>query len=368
MKCVLGPAAMAILVACALTASPALAAARLVGELPRAGGRPLTDLPGVETEYGEIPGPAGARLRSIVTTPAGAGGRRPAIAFAHWLSCDSVDFGADAADGWSLMMRRLITESGWIVQRIDKSGVGDSTGTPCAELDYETELAQHRAALRALLARADVDPARVVVFGASMGSTYAPLLAAEQPVAGVIVWGGGATTWFERMLRFERRALELGGADPSTLSAAMSARAAFFDRYLIRGESPDAIARTDPSLGSVWAQLVGTSGELHYGRPLAFHQQAQRQNWPAAWMRVRAPVLVLYGEYDWFEGRDAAALIADAVNRERPGSAEFEIIAATNHHFERFPSAEAAFHEKDGIVNAKPVVERMLAWLHRLAP
>jgi hypothetical protein len=33
---------------------------------------------------------------------------------------------------------------------------------------------------------------------------------------------------------------------------------------------------------------------------LAFHQQAQRQNWQAAWARVEAPVLAMYGEYDWF--------------------------------------------------------------------
>jgi len=348
--------------------SSAVAAARLVGELPRAGGRPLTDLPGVDTEYGEIRSSDGSRLRSIVTIPAGSHGRRPAIAFAHWLSCDSVDFSATASDGWSLMMRRLVTESGWIVQRIDKSGVGDSTGTPCADLDYRTELAQHRAALRALMARPDVDPAHVVVFGASMGSTYAPLLAADQPVAGVVVWGGGATTWFERMLLFERHALELGGADPSGLSEQVSARAAFLERYLIGGESPAAIARTDAALGKVWSQLVGTSGELHYGRPIAFHQQAQQQNWPAAWTRVRAPVLVLYGEYDWFESRDAAALIADLVNRARPGTAEFEVIPATNHHFERYPTREAAYHEKGGTVNAGPAVERILGWLHRLVP
>ena len=148
--------------------------ARLVGDLPRIGNRPLTALPRVETEYGEIDTAEGTRLRSIVTKPAGKAGRLPAILFVHWLSCDSVDFPVNASDGWSVMLTRLIEESGWLVQRIDKSGIGDSTGTPCAKLDYRTELAQHRAALGALFSRPDVDPKRVVVFGASMGYVRSP--------------------------------------------------------------------------------------------------------------------------------------------------------------------------------------------------
>ena len=39
------------------------------------------------------------------------------------------------------------------MMRMDKRGVGDSGGGPCSELDYETELADHRAALAALYAR-----------------------------------------------------------------------------------------------------------------------------------------------------------------------------------------------------------------------
>ena len=88
-----------------------------------------------------------------------------------------------------------------------------------------------------------------------MGATYAPLIAAGRKVAGVIVWGGGATTWFERMLAFERHALELGGTDPARLSAEMNARANYFERYLLQGESPETIARVDPELGEVWSRF-----------------------------------------------------------------------------------------------------------------
>jgi hypothetical protein len=351
-----------------LALAPGLAssAARLIGDLPHRGTQPLLELPGLDTEYGVVQTAAGARLRTIVTKPAGQSGKLPAVLFVPWLSCDSVDFSANSSDGWSLMLKQLSVQSNMLWLRVDKSGVGDSTGTPCEQLDYETELSQYRAAFQALTERPDVDRDHVVIFGGSMGATYAPLIAAGQKVAGVIVWGGGATTWFERMLAFERHALEFGGADPARLSTEMTARANYFSRYLLQGESPRTIAQADPELGKVWSKLVGTRGNLHYGRPLAFHQQAQRQNWPAAWAQVKAPVLAIYGEYDWFESRDAMRLIADVVNRERPGTAVFKEIAGLNHHFTRFASRSAAYKEQDGVADASEFVTIVLGWLHQL--
>lgn len=322
--------------------------------------------PGLDTEYGELLPGDGARLRTIVTRPKNSTGRLPAVLFVQWLSCDSIELAPDAKDGWSVMLRRLITESGMLWQRTDKSGVGESKGTPCAQLDYETELAHHRAAFRQLKARPDVDPNRIVVYGASMGSNYAPLVAAGERVAGVVVWGGGAQTWFERMLRFERNALELGDTDPQAVAGEVSARAAYFARYLLKGETPAQIAASDPKLGEVWPRIVGTSDREHYGRPFAFHQQAQRQNWAGAWDRVHAPVLVLYGEYDWFESRDAARLIANIVNSRRPGSATFKELPQLNHHFIRYANPRDAYREKNGKEDAAPAVRAILDWLSQI--
>jgi len=322
--------------------------------------------PGLDTEYGELLPGDGARLRTIVTRPKNSTGRLPAVLFIQWLSCDSIELAPNAKDGWSVMIRRLITESGMLWQRTDKSGVGESRGIPCAQLDYETELAHHRAALRQLRSRPDVDPKRIVVFGASMGSNYAPLVAADEDVAGVVVWGGGAQTWFERMLRFERNALELGDTDPQTLASEVNSRAAYFARYLLQGETPAQIAASDPQLGAVWRRIVGTSDTGHYGRPFAFHQQAQRQNWAGAWQRVRAPVLALHGEYDWFESSDGTRLIATIVNNRQPGSATFKELPQLDHHFMQYPNQRDAFREKNGKENAEPAVRAILDWLSQI--
>jgi dienelactone hydrolase len=343
----------------------ALSTAATAADLPRRAGAGAETHPGITVEYGSLERPGGVRLRTILTRPAAAE-RPPVVLFVQWLSCDTVELDPAAQDGWTQLLRGLVRDGGWAVMRTDKRGVGDSGGGPCAALDYETELADHAAALAALRGRTDVDAKRIVVFGASMGATMAPLLAAGQEVSGVVIWGGGARSWFERTLAFERRASELGGLPAAELDPYVKSLARFLGRYLLERHSPAAIAAADPALAAVWKRMVGTAPDSHYGRPFSFHQQAQARDWAAAWARVGAPVLALYGEYDWFEEAAAHALIADVVNRNRPGQGRFVVVARTDHHFMRYRDQVSAFRETGGEVNAAAALAEMLAWLRGL--
>ncbi|HEV7671085.1 MAG TPA: hypothetical protein VGS22_21415 [Thermoanaerobaculia bacterium] len=47
--------------------------------------------------------------------------------------------------------------------------------------------------------------------------------------------------------------------------------------------------------------MTGTEGATQFGRPVAFHQQAQRRHWAKSWAALDIPVLALFGEYDWYE-------------------------------------------------------------------
>jgi pimeloyl-ACP methyl ester carboxylesterase len=323
--------------------------------------------PSIDTSYGTLTVRDGTKLQTIVTKPAAAAGRLPAILFVQWLSCDTIAISDNPRDGWSAMLKNVVRRSNALVWRTEKRGVGQSEGN-CATMDYDTELADHREALKQLRSRDDVDPNRIVIFGGSIGGTYAPLLAADERVAGVMIWGASATTWAERMLKFERNALELGGAPASQLAREMTLRLQFLERYLVRDETPAQIMKADPEVGAVWSRIVGTSAESQYGRPFAFHQQAQKADWAGAWSKVNAPVLALYGEYDWFESHDATTLITRIVDAKSPGRGTFAEIPRMNHHFAQFPSATAAFAEKEGQVNPEPAVSVMLAWLAKIFP
>ena len=321
--------------------------------------------PDIDISYGTLTLRDGVKLQTIVTKPAAARERLPAVLFVQWLSCDTIAISDNPRDGWSAMLKNIVRRSNALVWRTEKRGVGASEGN-CATMDYDTELADHREALAQLRARDDVDPNRIIIFGGSIGGTYAPLLAADERVAGVMIWGAGATTWAERMLKFERNALELGGAPPTQLAQEMTLRLQFMDRYLVREQTPSEIMKADPKVGAVWSRIVGTSAEGQYGRPFAFHQQAQKADWATAWSRVNAPVLALYGEYDWFESRDATTLITRIVNSKSADRGTYAEIPRMNHHFAQFPNATAAFAEKEGKVSPEPAVSVMLAWLEKI--
>jgi dienelactone hydrolase len=343
--------------------SAALAAS--TSELPRRGGRPPEKIAGLESHYGTLATRDGLRLRTIVTRPEGVTRRLPGILFVQWLSCGTIELPESSQDGWSRMLRRVARESGMALWRTEKAGVGDSEGD-CARLDYETELAHHRQALEAFKASPYVDPSRIVVFGASMGANMAPLVARGHGVAGVMTWGGGARTWFERQLGFSRRAMELSGDDPAAISTRMARHARFYSRYLLDGRTPAQIRAEDAELGKVWADIVGTEGDLQYGRPAAFHQQAERQDWTGAWAAVTAPVLVLYGEHDWFEDVDAARTVLRVVNGKGGERARLVVVPGMDHHFSVFATPQDAFRETGGKVDEAPAVEPMLTWLRGL--
>lgn len=351
------------LTAALLLLAPFLSPPAAAAELSRRADAPQEAYDGIDIEYGALEVGGGVRLRTILTRPEGVA-KPPVIFFVQWLSCSSVEVRPDRADGWAQMLRGIIRDSGWAVMRTDKRGVGDSTGGPCTELDYETELADHRAALAALAQRNDLDTDRIVVFGASMGSRMAGQLAAGSPgVIGVLGWGGGSKTWFERMLAFDRNAMERGGTDAAVIADRMREHTAFHTRYLLEGEDPPNIIADDPAMADTWADIIGTTTTDHYGRAFAFHQQAQRADWTAAWGGVDVPVLLVMGDYDWFENRAGHETVVRIVNRRSSGLARFEVIPRMDHHFTRFDSAEAAFEGEGGEANAGAFLEIALAWL-----
>jgi pimeloyl-ACP methyl ester carboxylesterase len=265
------------------------------------------------------------------------------------------------------MLRGMIRDSGWAVVRTDKRGTGDSGGGPCAELGYDTELADHRATLAALGSREDLDTNRIVVFGASMGSRMAAEVAAGVPgVVGVLGWGGGSKTWFERMLAFDRNAMERSGDDAAQIASRMREHATFYTRYLLEGQDPPDIIDSDPGMADVWSDIIGTSATDHYGRAFAFHHQAQLADWTAAWARIDVPVLMTMGEFDWFENRAGHETVIRIVNQRKPGLAHLAIVPHMDHHFSLFGSPGDAFHNEGGIADAGPFLRIALEWLQDL--
>ena len=346
------------------SASAAAGQANLVGDLPRKENKPLVALPGLQTEYGSVRTSEGVRLRTILTRPQGTTDRLPAIFLAQWVSCGSVDFGADRQNE----LRMIADRSGMVLIRVERSGSGDSEGAPCSELDYDTELRHYREAFDQLARHAWIDPNRIFIFGSSLGSTTAPLIAQGKKVAGIAVQGGGAVTYLERMINFDRIYLERSGKyTPAQVHEEMTRRIPFHVEYLVNGKTPEQIERERPDLKGVWASIRGgAEAPPHYGRPYAWHQQAAKHDFLEAWTNVDAPVLVIHGEYDQFEPRHGHELIAETINKLRPDTATFIEIPKADHNIDVFTSAEEAYADRNGTPRRDLLAQAIIEWAKRV--
>lgn len=328
------------------------------GGLERRNPLPIEHYADRDVIYSSFATTAGYKVRTIETVPRVESGRLPAVLFVQWLSCDSVEIDPRDASGWSGMIRGLVETPGFVVMRTEKPGVGDSEGPACDSLDYNTELEVHREALDRLFNDPRVDPRRIFVVGMSMGSTMAPILASERPVAGIAVWGGGAWPWLERQVCFEQRAMQLNGTPATAIQQRLPKVRRFYQMYL-NGEDPRAIEASDRSLGGLWGKiLVGTEGSRHFGRPLAFHRQAQSQDWLGAWRKIHVPVVVMRGQHDWYEDTRSAQLVVDTVNAGGRTIARLLVFPGLDHHFVRYASDLDAFKERNGTADPSgPILE-----------
>lgn len=309
-------------------------------ELPRrAGLKPTVErFQNATLELGSVRDSRGQRLRTLVTVPRSGTGRLPAVFVAGWLSCDSVEVASDAKDGVSRLLYQLVEESGAVVMRMDKPGVGDSEGN-CKDTDFDTELAGYRAAFAALKSHARTDSSRIVIVGISNGGGFAPLLAQGTPVAGYVSIGGWSKTWFEHMIELERRRLALSGRPAAAINAEMKLLAEFHAAYLFEKRTPAEVAATRKHLASVWYD----EPRHQYGRPAAFYHQLQALDLSAAWAAVTAPALVVWGELDWIMSREDQQQRVDLVNANSPGRARLLVVRGMDHSFSTHSSAKGAY-------------------------
>lgn len=306
----------------------------------------------------------GYSLAAYISRPAALEGPLPTLFLTQSVSCGSV---APNRERLSLH-ERLAVEAGYALIRIDRAGMGESEGPGCDNLDYDTEVRHYREAFDQLAGHEWIDRSKIFIVGSSLGSTTAPLVALGKPVAGVIVQGGGALTYFERMLHFDRLQLERqANFAPGEIGREMQRRIEFHTLYLHQRMTPDEIASTHPHLGGVWESLVGTDAEPHYGRPHAWHWQAAEKDWLAAWSEVNAPVMVVYGEYEQFESRHGHRVIVDTINRLRPGTAQWLEIARAGHGLRIYQDPVSAYAWEGAESKPELFVKPVSEWLRQVA-
>jgi len=309
--------------------------------------------------YGQVRS-GDARLRTIITRPRVAG-RRPGVLLIQGLGCFTVDNPIGAPTDYQRILYEL-TRRGFVTLRVDKPGTGDSEGGPCLDSDFEQVLDGYRQGLAALKELEYVDEDRVFIFGHSMGGIIGPLLAAETPVRGLVVYGTTARTWIEYTLENTRRQAQLSRNDHAEIEQQIRDDTAFMAALYVAGKSPDAIVADHPELATTVTRQI-TRGKYMYGRHYKFFQQLYGKPLAASWAKCGARVLALWGESDFISAGPDHQLIADIVNRANPGYGTYRALPGVDHWFKRAATPEATAASAGRGTFEPAVLDAMWAWL-----
>ncbi|WP_169704919.1 alpha/beta hydrolase [Runella slithyformis] len=282
------------------------------------------------------------------------GGRFPAVFYIQGHECTSIDFSHDPLspvkrliDGW--------VNAGYVVFRVEKPGVGESSGTKdCSRLSYAEELAAFQNAFSSFQKLSFVDSTRIYVFGHAMGGTIAPLLTAQsgsKPI-GMMVYGTVVKPWFEHMLDVFRKQPGLDNESLISIEANTRMVMPLLYDWLVQGKTSTELLQ-EPDYEAI---LTSKENPLSYhrgtffGRLPVYFSELQHHNLTQAWAQTAVPTLAMYGEFDSRAiSAESAQSIAQIVNEVRPNLGTYKLLKETDHSFSKVLSySESVQWQKSG--------------------
>ena len=284
----------------------------------------------------------GGQLRVIINKPIKEN-KMPAMLFIPGYTCSSIDELTNDHP-----YKRIVdayVDAGYVTFRIEKSGLGDSKNTPpCESCDLLDEIENFEVGLKKLKSLPYVDTNQIIIVGHSMGGIIAPAISAKHQVAGVVVYGTTAKSWFEYQIEMYRVQNALAGMNPIEVEQSVIEQYDLNYRYFVKKERLEDIAK-DPKADSV----LRTSWEYNgngkiYSRNAEYWRQIQDYPHLENWKKTKAKVLVQFGESDFqaFSRADHQQIV-NTVNYFNPGNATLMTYPSTDHYFAKSGSMQEAY-------------------------
>jgi pimeloyl-ACP methyl ester carboxylesterase len=309
-----------------------------------------------------------ATLRSIVTMPTDKTGKLPAILFLQGFDCSSIDFPLPDPNLTRELIYRL-TRTGFVVMRSEKSGVGDSTGIPCRDMGFHDEVSLFTSALKKLKSYDFVDTENVFLFGHSAGGWVAPLVAAAEPVKGVIVQGTVVRPYGEYYIDNWRRSHWLRlHPDLAQLEDDQRLLAQLLHYLLVEKISVQEATAQHPELTAIANKLFPLGDDQFDGtRSLEYVRELNDENVARVWESLDVPVLALAGEFDIRTLPLDHEYIAAIVNARHPGNGTWQLLPKMDHRFALHETLkDAVTHEFVGPFDEE-VVQDTVRWIQGIA-
>ncbi|WP_185964434.1 PDZ domain-containing protein [Aliikangiella marina] len=291
---------------------------------------------------------ANNRLRSILHLPKqsihSTQDGVPAIYFIQGYTCDSIDYGLIP----NVTTRQMIDQfviAGYAVFRVEKLGVGDSRSSQhCRDVDFNTELTGFVAGLDALKSHHAIDPAKVYLWGHSLGVLYAPAMASQQNVAGIIGYGGVAKPWYDYMVDlFAKQSTKFWGLSQEQAERNTQMIKPMLADWLKSNKDWHTITQSKSFKESTRAELLAVNGDYVLTRHYEFFRSINQQDFQSMWLNIKVPTLMMHGSLDIQAiSEDWAFQIARWVNQNSEQKiAKAIVIDGAEHGFMRYKNREA---------------------------
>lgn len=281
----------------------------------------------------------------IITTKPKSSGKFKTVLFIPGYMCYSLDNLGKHPYGQFV---DKLSEKGYAVARIEKSGMGDCVNTPdCFEIDYTTELEGFETGFQKIIEYDFVDKDNLFIFGHSLGGYQAPMIDKNKIAKGVIVCGTGLKTWYEYILEMFRFQNPIMGVDYVENEKVVTKMINILYDYLVMKKHPKDVAVNDEIKSMMKDYLEFDGGEMVWSRNYRFWQELQDLNMPQVWKDVKANVLVIRGEGDIeaFSNVDHQDII-NIVNLYNPGKGKFLLIPNMDHGFAKSKTPEDSFKNR----------------------
>jgi pimeloyl-ACP methyl ester carboxylesterase len=261
--------------------------------------------------------------RTIITKPK-IQKKLPVIVFIGGIGCYSLDFPMDSTRGEVELLTDL-SRAGFLCARLEKPGMGDNAKfcKACAEVSFTEETKGYVEAIKALKQRPDADSSQIFIFGHSMGGVFAPLIARQTPIKGIIAYGTIGSNFIEYLAKTRRTIAQAYQMTPDAADALVKDFCECADYYFVEKMTTEQASTKNPGCKEYLS--------IFDLRSRAYNDELYAFNIPSLWKPYDGKVLILWGESDYISSREDHQIITDAVNFYHPGNSIFNTIKSADH-------------------------------------
>lgn len=306
----------------------------------------------IDMEYTATKSVAGVQ-RLIVSKPK-TNKKSPAIIFIGGIGCYSLDNALDTSRSETQLLNGL-TRSGFVCVRAEKPGMGDNIKCkPCSEVSFKEELDGYVNAVKSVKQYSYVDSNRIYIIGHSMGGVFAPLVASQTTIKGIIAYGTIGSNFIEYLNKTRRTIAEAYGWNPVETDDYIKESCECASYYFVDKLTTEQATKKK--------EVCKEYLPVFDYRSKAYNDELYSFNFPGLWKDFNGKALLLWGKSDYIASKEDHEILTQTVNHYHSGNATFKVMDNCTHGMEYAPSFQEAL-KNPGSFN-RDVVSEILKWLN----